>query len=122
MNDKSVFNVMRLIPNGKGGYNYVVTEDITYFSKRYDKHVIAYKGDIFDGATGAIDIDSKGWIIHDVLCRDGTWDDGTPCTNWQASTVLSDILKDEGRWFRARSWFAATWLFGGGRARDNGWF
>ena len=120
MNEKSVFNMMRLKPNGEGSFNYVLTEDIFYFSNRYMKKVKARKGEIFDGATGAMDIDTKGWLFHDVLCRDGHWEDGTPCNNWQASKVLSDILKAEGRWFRARSWFVATWLFGGGKARDNG--
>ena len=120
MTDKSVFNMMRLMPNGKGGFNYVLTEDIRYFSYRYKQFVIARRGEIFDGATGAMDIDTHAWLFHDVLCRDGCWANGTPCNNWQASKVLSDILKEEGRWFRARSWFAATWLFGGGKARDNG--
>lgn len=122
MQDKSVFNLMRLKPNGKGGYNYAITEDVCYYSERYGKQVIAYKGEVFDGATGAIDIDSKSWLIHDVLCRDGHWADGTPCNNWQASMVLSDILAEEGRWFRKVTWFTATWLFGGGKARDNGLF
>lgn len=120
MKNNSVFNLMRLKPNGRGGFYYVITEYVQYYSKRYGKFVHARKGEVFDGATGAIDIDSKSWLFHDVLCRDGCWADGTPCTNWQASKVLSDILKEEGRWFRARSWFAATWLFGGGKARDNG--
>lgn len=122
MQNKSVFNLMRIIPNGKGGFNYVVTEDVRYYSKRYDKYVLASKGSVYDGATGAIDIDSKSWLIHDVLCRDGCWEDYTPCNNWQASMVLSDILEEEGRWFRKVTWFAATWLFGGGKARDNGLF
>ena len=122
MQDKSVFNLMRLKPNGKGGFNYAITEDVFYYSERYDRCVIAYKGEVFDGATGAIDIDSKSWLIHDVLCRDGCWSDCSPCTNWQASQVLKDILKEEGRWFRARSWFVATWLFGGGKARENGMY
>lgn len=117
---ESVFDLMCITSNGKGGFHYVMKSTISYYSKRYKKHVIAIKGDQFDGATGALDIDSRGWIFHDVLCRDGCFSDGTPCSNWQASTVLSDILKDEGRWFRGRTWFAATWLFGGGKARKNG--
>lgn len=94
--------------------------EIKYFSPRYKKFVTVPKGYVSDGATGASDIYSKAWWVHDMLCDRGTWDDGTPVTNWQASSVLSDILKDEGRWFRARTWFVATWLFGGGKARDNG--
>ena len=118
----SIFNHIKLTSNGNGGYNYVMKTTLKYFSERYRRWVVARKGDVFDGATGAIDIDSKGWIIHDVLCRDGVFEDGTKCTNLMASNVLSDILKDEGRWFRARTWFVATWLFGGGKARDNGFW
>ena len=99
---------------------YYNKEEFTYYSKRYDKSVTVVQGYKSDGATGAFDINSKAWWVHDVLCEYGVWDDGTPCNNWQASSVLSDILKSEGRWFRSRSWFIATWLFGGGKARDNG--
>lgn len=102
------------------GFKYELTKDVSYFSKRYNKFVVAKKGERFDGATMAIDIDSYGWLIHDVLCRDGCFADGSPCNNWQASQVLSDILKSEGRWFRKYTWFWATWLFGGGEARKNG--
>lgn len=116
----SVFDHMDITSDGKGSFHYVMTSTLKYFSPRYRRWVIANKGDRFDGATGAIDIDSKAWIIHDVLCRDGRFADGTKCTNWMASHILKDILKDEGRWFRARTWFVATWLFGGGKARENG--
>lgn len=95
---------------------------ILYYSKRYNKSVSVPKGYESDGATGARDINSKAWWIHDILCDKGEWLDGTLCTNWQASTVLSDVLKEEGRWFRARTWWLATWLFGGGEARKNGMF
>jgi len=101
---------------------YICNEDFTYYSKRYNKKVTVVKGFVSDGATGAKDIKSNGWWVHDVLCGYGTFDDGTECNNWQASSVLSDILKSEGRWFRSRSWFITTWLFGGGEARDNGMF
>ena len=101
---------------------YVVTDSFRYFSVRYHRWISCTKGDTSDGATCAPDLLSFSWIIHDQLCSTGKFDDGTICTNWQASNVLSDILKEEGRWFRARSWFVATWLFGGGKARDNGLF
>lgn len=113
---------------------YVLLQKINYHSDRYGKNVTVLAGTRSDGATGAIDISgpiladcagqtvqtSKSWWVHDELCVKGAWDDGTPCTNWQASTVLSDILKDEGRWARARYWFVMTYLFGGGKARRNG--
>lgn len=108
----SIFDNLDIKSNGKGGFNYVVTKRISYFSKRYGKKVIAKKGEVFDGATGAMDIDSLGWVVHDVLKRDKKWSDGSECTNWQASNVLSDILKSEGRWFRARTWFLSTWIWG----------
>ena len=91
-----------------------------YNSKRYEQWVIVEQGFVSDGATGAIDIDSKGWWVHDKLCETGIFFDGSECTNWQASMILSDILAEEGRWFRANTWFIMTWLFGGGRARDKG--
>lgn len=96
--------------------------EFTYYSSRYNKFVLVPQGFVSDGATGAFDINSKGWWVHDVLCEEGTWRDGTPINNWQASMVLHDILVMEGRWFRARSWFIATWLFGGGKARENGMY
>lgn len=99
---------------------YILDKPILYFSTRYNKDVLVPKGYPSDGATGARDIDSKGWWVHDVLCDHGVFFDGSPCTNWQASMILHDILIQEGYWFRARSWFVMTWLLGGGEARKNG--
>jgi hypothetical protein len=117
-----IYKHIEPITDGSGRVlGYQVIKDYHYFSPRYKKHVVARTTDKpYDGATGAIDINSYGWLIHDVLCRDGCFSDGSKCTNWQASTILSDILKSEGRWFRARSWFITTWLLGGGKARKNG--
>jgi hypothetical protein len=85
------------------------------------------KGYKSDGASGAIDIDgpivvkdlinggylkkSLSYFVHDKLCEDMCWADGTPCSNWQASQVLKDILYDEGHWVRDRWWFLSTWIF-----------
>lgn len=99
---------------------YVSNREYRYYSPRYDKWVVVPKGYLSDGATGAMDINSMAWWVHDVLCEFGVWEDGTPVTNWQASTVLSDILFDEGRYIRATTWWPATWLFGGQKARENG--
>lgn len=110
--------------------------NIWYYSERYSKWVHVPYDYPSDGATGAADVDSKGWWVHDMLCDSGTWLDRTPCTNWQASTVLSDIMKQEAsdywqeknkwkavkRYTRSLCWWPATWLFGGGKARDNGMF
>jgi hypothetical protein len=100
---------------------YRINEDFTYTSPRYGKTVTVKAGE-YDGATGAIDIMSAGWPVHDALCLSGCWDDGTKISNWECSQVLQDILKAEGRWARARYWFWATWLGGGGKARENGMF
>jgi hypothetical protein len=102
------------------GKMYELLEPIRYLSTRYGKVVSADRGYRSDGASGAFDIRSLGWWVHDVLCDRGTWDDGSPCTNWQASTVLADILRSEGRMTRSVYWWIATWTLGGGKARENG--
>lgn len=122
MKRNSIWGYIKIIGNPKNGLRYELKKDIGYYCPRYDKRVTAKAGERFDGATGAIDIDSRAWIIHDVLCRDGCFDDGSKCNNRQASQILSDILRSEGRWFRSVTWYFATWLFGGGQARKNGMF
>jgi hypothetical protein len=113
--------------------NYILKEPIVYHSQRYNSWVSLPIGYLSDGATGAIDLKGKikctykgepfkasmSWWVHDKLCDTGKWDDGSPCTNLQASTVLSDILKAEGHWIRDFWWKISTYLFGGGKARDN---
>jgi len=93
---------------------YILDHEIKYHSQRYNKWVTVPVGYESDGATGASDIYSHAWWIHDMLCDRGTWDgaNGEEVTRLEAATVLSDILKSEGRWFRARTWFLATYLFG----------
>lgn len=121
---ESIYDYVAPIKTGSGVViGYKVFKNKMYYSRRYNKDVeITVSDKPYDGATFATDINSFGWLFHDVLCRDGKFKDGTPCNNLQASTVLSDILKSEGRWFRARSWFLGTWLFGGGKARKNGMY
>lgn len=101
------------------GDGYETTDDYVYWSPRYRKFIFIKPGFYSDGATGAIDIDTVAWWVHDYLIREGKWSDGTVPTNWQASTVLSDILKEEGFWFRSITWKYATFLFGGGWLRKN---
>lgn len=91
---------------------YQVTKSFRYYSKRYDKWVHVDLGDHSDGATYAKDIDSFGWLVHDDLKRVKLFEDGTVCTNLQASFILYDILLEEGYWFRARSWYSTTLLWG----------
>ena len=120
---KSVFDYVEIISaDNLDVLGYRVLENIAYYSKRYKRWIGVEAKDKSDGATCAPDIDSFCWLFHDELCNDGAFEDGTECNNWQASSVLSDILKQEGRWFRARTWFTATWIGGGGKARENGMF
>jgi hypothetical protein len=99
---------------------YILDQNVSYYSPRYNKTVYMKRGDFSDGATGAFDINSLGWWVHDQLCNTGKWSDNSECNNWQASTVLSDILSEEGRWVRRVTWWVATWARGGGEARKNG--
>ena len=99
---------------------YVTKTNIAYYSERYDQWVLVSAGTRLDGATQAKDIDSFSWLFHDILCATGEFAEGDKCNNWQASMILHDILLAEGRWFRAKTWFVGTWLFGGGQARKNG--
>lgn len=102
--------------------HYMILETVTYYSPRYNRRVTVTKSTVRDGASGAFDIHSLSWWVHDELCDRGRWDDKTPVTNWQASCVLSDILHNEGRRFRARTWLFATFFFGCKNARKQGMF
>jgi hypothetical protein len=99
---------------------YSLPYTIRHKSKRTGKIIIVPLGRRSDGATGAIDIWSEAWWVHDELCLKGTWSDGTKVTNLEASLELFDILWKEGRRVRAVFWGVATWIFGGGEARKNG--
>ena len=92
---------------------YVLIDEIKYYSPRYKKWKTCPAGYKSDGASGpAPDLSGISWWIHDVLCEDMAWDDGTPCTIYQSSMVIHDILKVEGRPVRACTWFMATLVFG----------
>ena len=131
-------------PGPDGQHGYVLDEDYTYVSKRYNRSKSIYKGMWSDGATGFVDLGSDhliakffAWVrnrirktlgnemhpwffIHDAFCNDGVWDDGTPIDNWSASTVAGDLLWSAGyRLWSIPIWWA-TYLFGGGKARENG--
>lgn len=105
-----------------GPKKYLSLEDKIYYSKRYNKYKSLPEGYQSDGATGAIDIISFAWWIHDILCEDGYWNDGTKLTNWQCSMVIYDVLREEKRFLRDSPWLIMTFLFGGGEARKNGMF
>ena len=91
---------------------YRVTRNIAYYSRRYQKLVCVKEGDRSDGATYAKDINSFGWLFHDELKAERTFSHGSYCSNLQASFVLHDILKIEDRWFRSKSWYLGTLVFG----------
>lgn len=77
---------------------YILKKTLKSYSNRYKKciTVFANDDDRSDGATYAFDINSKSWWVHDKICRTGKFDDGSKVTNWQASSILYDILKKEG--------------------------
>ena len=104
----------------RGEDSYYLEASFVYYSAKYDKFKTVPVG-VYDGATGAADVCPKAWLVHDAICNNPVWDDGTPIKAWQAANVLSEILKKNGRWFRARSWLITTFLFGCVKTRENGW-
>ena len=101
---------------------YEVHTPYSFYSERYNHWVTCHTGMVSDGATGALDINSFAWLIHDRLCDTGRWDDGTHLTNWQASSVCADVLSRDGFYIRAITWKYTTFAIGGGKARTNGMF
>ena len=119
----SVFNYVYILYNKHTKkIFYEVHTPYSFYSERYKQWVTCHIGMISDGATGALDINSFAWLVHDRLCDTGMFDDGTLCTNLQASSVCSDVLRRDGYWFRTYSWKLMTFLLGGGQARKNGMF
>lgn len=120
---ESVFDFIQpILADDDTVLGYEVKQELTMYSTRYKKWITVKAGVKSDGATNAFDIDSFCWIFHDQLCNTGMFNDYSACNNLQASSILSDILQDEGRYFRRFTWFVATWIGGGGKARDNGMF
>jgi hypothetical protein len=119
-NDSIWGHVIKIRADNGDVLGYKVINNVAYFSGRYKKWIGAEAGDRSDGATYAKDINTFAWLFHDELCNDGTFEDGTPCNNLQASAICGDLLAISGRWFRRYTWFVGTWFFGGGEARENG--
>jgi len=94
---------------------YIRQKKISYWSKRYNKWVIVEEGRPSDGATGAIDIENSiSWWVHDKLKETKKFEDGTRCSNFQASRIISDILWREKHYFRAHTWGIGTFIWGTG--------
>ena len=99
----------RLVHLPAGRVRYVLLLPLVYVSPRYGKWVKLPPGYESDGASGpAQDVCSVSWWVHDFMCETQRWGDGSPCSGWQRSMVLHDILLEEGRWFRAFTWSMAT--------------
>lgn len=111
-----------IIPKDSDGNKWLCTETYGYYSPRYDKRITVEMGEKSDGATGAFDIPSAAWFVHDKICKTGQFDDATKVTAWQAANILRDILTSEGRRWRGYYWHWSTFLFGCYKARKNGWF
>jgi len=104
--------VEKIKSDGGDILGYTVLANLAYYSERYKKWVGVERGDKSDGATYAKDINSFGWLFHDELKVCGTFEDGTRCSNWQASVILGDLLALQGRWFRRYTWLSTTYVFG----------
>ena len=92
---------------------YTLENEIVYKSPRYGKTITVPAGYKSDGATGVPDLSFTAYFVHDWICENGKWDDGTPITNWQASNVYSDILNSKGFYVRSHIRKIGTFLFGG---------
>lgn len=118
-------------------------KQITYTDKRTEKTLTTPAGYWSDGATGGLDVCDDSFFSHDWGCgnwlgqgpipKGGVWDDGTKMTNWELSTLHSNMLRDCAKKCKTRKgtvilyamsiWrWPFTFLFGGGVARINGMF
>ena len=91
---------------------YILDEDIVYLSPRYNKFLTVKAGATSDGATGALDIFSMSWWVHDEICKTCKWDDGEKISALQAALVLFDILWQEKHYLRSIYWGVTTFLAG----------
>ena len=75
-----------------------------------------------DGATCAKDLCPEAFFLHDEICIDPFWDDGTAITNWSASMEYRHILIRNGFKTRGKIRFYFTFIFGGNFVKQsNGW-
>ena len=109
-----------ILPGGK----YKLNKSHLYYSPRYKASITLPAGMESDGATGLFipDLMSESWWVHDRICDYPFFDDHRKITAIQAATILSDILKAEGRVIRSYLWKYATFFFGCTKTRQNGWW
>ena len=111
----------RIDPDTNGGMKYEMLCDMWHRGSDGKTKLIP-KGRQSDGATCAIDLDPEAFFTHDEFCIDPYWDDGSPISNWEASSEYRKILKRNGHSVRGLVRHYATFLFGGGRIKKtNGW-
>ena len=110
------------IPKDADGNKYQALEYYIYHSSMFNQDVEIFEGDRSDGASGAFDIKSNSWWIHDKICKTGCWKSGQKMCNFVASTVIGNILATEGHYRRSVYWWFATFFGGGGKCRENGMF
>ena len=105
----SIFDYLEFTEDG-----YRVISPIHYDSPRYKKTVTVPVGFWSDGATMFPDVDSYFWVTHDYLVngKGHDWDDGSHCSNWQASVIVWDILSAEKKHLIKAPVFLAVWGFG----------
>ena len=105
-----------------GKQQYRSLEDYVWKDPKNGKLIVIPKGTVSDGASGAYDVFGASWWVHDAICVDPHYEDGTPIGAHNAARILSHILRANGRLFRSVSWYVATYFFGCKNARKNGWF
>jgi|GEM_PF-2350144 len=110
---ESIYRYVSKIKTGSGKVlGYQVTNYKSYYSKRYDKTMEIHPGEIYDGATWFRDLNTFGWLYHDVLKRDECFADGSRCSNFQASMIIRDISREEGRNIVGDACFIGTLIYG----------
>lgn len=73
---------------------WIVQREIHYYSKRYKKWVIVYKGFEFDSYTIVPNLSCHlPSCIHDFLFKYKKFSDGSKCSRRQADIIFKDIMK-----------------------------
>jgi hypothetical protein len=92
---------------------YILLEDFWFYSERFNEWIHLEQGMFSDGATGAMDIYSASWWVHDKITEHDKcyFRSGAPISNHAASLILGDILRSEGHHWRSFSWFVSTWVY-----------